>query len=155
MAHDLPGKIRVVQVRRRDQRRQLFSGIAIELARRMVTTASNATERWTAGMLLANALRVLGTRESGTARLEAAVAAYRAALYERTRDQAPLEWAAAQMGLATALWRLGEGRRDGTAAGSGNRLLCGAAGMVARTGAHRMGNGTAGPWQCYRDPGRT
>jgi hypothetical protein len=34
---------------------------------------------------LGNALRTLGERESGTARLQEAVAAYRAALEERTR----------------------------------------------------------------------
>ena len=39
---------------------------------------------------LGNALRTLGERESGTARLEEAVAAYRAALKERTRDRVPL-----------------------------------------------------------------
>src|SRR5262249_14239273 len=36
---------------------------------------------------------ILGGRESGTARLEEAVAAYRAALEERTRERAPLQWA--------------------------------------------------------------
>src|SRR5207237_2496369 len=37
---------------------------------------------------LGNALRVLGERESGTARLEEAVAAFRDALQERTRARA-------------------------------------------------------------------
>ena len=45
---------------------------------------------------LGNALRTLGERESGTARLEEAVAAYRAALEERTRARVPLEWARTQ-----------------------------------------------------------
>jgi hypothetical protein len=36
-------------------------------------------------MNLGNALRVLGERESGTVRLEEAVAAYREALLENTR----------------------------------------------------------------------
>ena len=35
----------------------------------------------------------LGERESGTARLEEAVAAYRAALEEQTRERVPLDWA--------------------------------------------------------------
>ncbi len=39
---------------------------------------------------LGTALQALGARESGTARLEEAVAAYRAALLERTRDKVPL-----------------------------------------------------------------
>jgi len=38
------------------------------------------------------ALWTLGARESGTARLEEAVAAYRAALEEGTRDRVPLDW---------------------------------------------------------------
>ena len=41
-------------------------------------------------MNLGNALQTLGERESGTARLEEAVAAYRAALEERTRARVPL-----------------------------------------------------------------
>ena len=48
---------------------------------------------------LGNALETLGERESGTARLEEAVAAYRAALEERTRDRVPLEWAQTQNNL--------------------------------------------------------
>jgi hypothetical protein len=42
-------------------------------------------------MNLGSALRSLGERESGTARLEEAVAAYREALQERTRERAPLD----------------------------------------------------------------
>ena len=42
---------------------------------------------------LGTALLTLGERESGTARLEQAVAACRAALEERTRDRVPLDWA--------------------------------------------------------------
>jgi hypothetical protein len=42
---------------------------------------------------LGNVLVTLGFRESGTARLEEAVAAYRAALEELTRDRVPLDWA--------------------------------------------------------------
>ena len=57
---------------------------------------------------------VLGARESGTAHLEEAVAAYRAALEERTRDRVPLDWAMTQMNLGTALETLGQ-RESGTA----------------------------------------
>jgi hypothetical protein len=39
------------------------------------------------------ALGALGERESGTARLKEAVAAYRAALLERTRARVPRQWA--------------------------------------------------------------
>ena len=63
---------------------------------------------------LGNALQSLGGRESGTARLEEAVAAYRAALEERTRERVPLHWAMTQMVLGNALLTLGE-RESGTA----------------------------------------
>ena len=87
--------------------------IAIELARRMVATAHDSTERGTAANLLGIALQNLGERESGTERLEQAVAAYRAALEERTRERVPLDWATTQMNLGTALASLGE-RESGT-----------------------------------------
>ena len=51
---------------------------------------------------LGDALRALGERESGTARLEEAVAAYRAALEERTRERVPLDWAMTEMDLGCA-----------------------------------------------------
>ncbi len=57
---------------------------------------------------------MLGERESGTARLEEAVAAYRAALEERTRERVPLDWAMTQNNLGNALETLGE-RESGTA----------------------------------------
>jgi tetratricopeptide (TPR) repeat protein len=60
------------------------------------------------------ALGRLGERESGTAKLEEAVVAYREALKEHTRERVPLEWARTQTGLGLALWRLGE-RENGTA----------------------------------------
>ena len=63
---------------------------------------------------LGNALWRLGERESSTARLEQAVAAYTAALAERTRDRVPLDWAMTQNNLGTALRALGE-RESGTA----------------------------------------
>ena len=58
------------------------------------------------------ALRILGERESGTARLEEAVAAYRAALQECTRERVPLDWAMTQNNLGNALLRLGEREGD-------------------------------------------
>jgi tetratricopeptide (TPR) repeat protein len=63
-------------------------------------------------MNLGNALSRLGARESGTARLEEAVAAYRAALEERTRERVPLDWAGTQANLGTALQALGERIHD-------------------------------------------
>ena len=58
--------------------------------------------------------RALGERESGTARLDEAVAAYREALKERTRERVPLDWAMTQNNLGNALTKLGE-RESGTA----------------------------------------
>ena len=63
---------------------------------------------------LGNALETLGERESGTARLEEAVAAYRDALQERPRDRVPLQWAQTQNNLGLALETLGA-RESGTA----------------------------------------
>ena len=88
--------------------------VAIELARRMVATAHDSAERGAAAIRLGNALWTLGARESGTARLEQAVAAYRAALEEHTRERVPLDWATTQNNLATALETLGQ-RESGTA----------------------------------------
>ena len=65
-------------------------------------------------MNLGNALWALGERHNGTARLEEAVAAYRAALTEMTHDRLPREWAQTEMTLGTVLWALGS-RESGTA----------------------------------------
>ena len=63
---------------------------------------------------LGSALSTLGERESGTARLDEAVAAYREALKERTRERVPLDWALTQNNLGVALWTLRQ-RENGTA----------------------------------------
>jgi len=63
---------------------------------------------------LGSALGILGERESDTARLEEAVATYRAALEEHTRERVPLDWAMTQNNLGLALAGLGE-RESGTA----------------------------------------
>jgi tetratricopeptide (TPR) repeat protein len=62
---------------------------------------------------LGNALRLLGERESGTARLEDAVEAYRSALRGYQRESAPIAWAITQSNLGNALSTLGE-RLGGT-----------------------------------------
>ena len=59
---------------------------------------------------LGNALFRLGERESGTARLEEAVAAYREALKEYARERVPLDWATTQNNLGNALWRSASAR---------------------------------------------
>ncbi len=82
--------------------------VAIGLARRMAVSAHDSHERGVAGNLLGLALWRLGERESGTARLEEAVAAHRAVLAEWTRDRVPLYWAGTQNNLGNELATLGE-----------------------------------------------
>ena len=84
------------------------------MARTSHTWASNADQRGAALNDLGNALQTLGKRVSGTARLEQAVEAYRAALEEMTRERVPLDWARIQMNLGVALRTLGA-RESGTA----------------------------------------
>lgn len=68
--------------------------------------------RWRNCFAIAHSDR--GTRESGTARLEEAVAAYRSALRERTRCRVASDWAGTQNNFGNALAALGE-RETGTA----------------------------------------
>ncbi len=63
---------------------------------------------------LGDALQKLGERESGTARLEEAITAYRDALQEWTRGRVPIDWATAHNNLGNALSTLGQ-RESGTA----------------------------------------
>ena len=86
---------------------------AIAVARREVALAQGPDERGTALNDLGTALSILGERESGTDKLNEAVAAYREALKERTRARVPLDWAKTQMNLGVALGNLGE-RESGT-----------------------------------------
>jgi tetratricopeptide (TPR) repeat protein len=88
--------------------------VAIAIAELAVTLAQDPDQRGAAQNNLGAALRTLGERESGTARLEEAVAAYRAALEELTRERVPLDWAGTQNNLGNALHTLG-GRESGTA----------------------------------------
>ncbi len=67
-------------------------------------------------------LQTLGARETGTARLEEAVAAYRAALQEYTRDRVPLDWAMTQNNLGNAPGPSARDRHKGSAVSA-----CGAA----------------------------
>ncbi len=103
-----------IYVEGRDRGLNASLEVAIELARVELEAAHDADERGAAANDLAIALTALGERESGTARLEEAVAAYRAALKERTRERVPLDWAQTQNNLGNALKLLGE-RESGTA----------------------------------------
>ena len=98
----------------RDRGSNVHLVATIALRRKTLVLAVSSNERGAAYDNLGNALETLGERESGTARLEEAVAAYRAALEERTRERVPLDWAMTQNNLGNALWRLGE-RESGTA----------------------------------------
>ena len=64
-------------------------------------------------LIVANALTVLGDRDRKNEVLQEAVAAYREALKERTRERVPLVWAATENNLGDALSVLGE-REKGT-----------------------------------------
>ena len=87
---------------------------AIAVRRATLRLASTSGEIGFDQANLGNALSRLGERENGTARLEEAVAAYRAALEEMTRERVPLDWALTHMNLGNTLLRLGE-RESGTA----------------------------------------
>ena len=93
---------------RRGSRRRLRP-----IARRWRSTRERVPLDWAATQNnLGNALRTLGERESGTARLEEAVAAYRAALEERTRERVPLEWAASYGSQGVAMMLIADRTND-------------------------------------------
>ncbi|MFN7595327.1 MAG: hypothetical protein ACK5PT_00930 [Cereibacter sp.] len=79
--------------RGRDKGLNFDLAIAIELSTLTLHRANGPDDRGISLNDLGNALQTLGQREAGTARLEQAVAAYRAALTERTQDRVPLDWA--------------------------------------------------------------
>ena len=89
-------------------------GVAERSFRALLNRGGGLTDRGDVWNLLGTALQRIGERKSDTARLDAAVAAYRAALEERTRDRVPLDWAATQNNLGNALSVLGV-RERGTA----------------------------------------
>jgi len=90
---------------------------------------------------LGNALATLGERESGAARFDEAVGAYREALHERTRARVPLQWATTQMNLGTAL--AGRGLREGGTARLEEAVIAyqeSLAGIHPRAGPARLGH---------------
>ena len=115
--------------------------VAIAIARREVALAHGPDETGVAQNDLGNALATLGERESGTGKLEEAVAAYREALKELTRERAPLDWARTQNNLGNALRALGQ-RESGT--GKLEEAVAayraGAEGIDARARAARLGD---------------
>ncbi len=97
----------------RDRGSNVHLSAAIALRRKLLDIASSGDERSQARDNLGLALATLGARERGTAHLEEAIAAYHAALDDRTQQHAPLKWAMTQLNLGTALARIGE-RGSGT-----------------------------------------
>src|SRR5262249_20867900 len=90
---------------------------AIERRKQVVELTSRERDplEWASAQnSLGNALKALGARESGTAKLEEAVAAYREALKEWTHERVSDPWAAAHNNLGGTLLALGE-RESGTA----------------------------------------
>jgi hypothetical protein len=92
----------------RDRGSNVHLVASIPLRTTLLALASTDDERGAANNNLGNALSTLGERESVTTRLEAAVAAFRAALREYQRERAPSDWAMTQNNLAITLATLGE-----------------------------------------------
>ena len=88
-----------------------------------------------------NALATLGERESGTGRLEQAVATYRAALEERTRERVPLEWAASVGNQGVALMLIADRANDAGRAET-------AVGQI-ETACETLRDGGQAPWAAY------
>ena len=80
----------------------------IALARAAVSAARDANQRGSALNDLGSALAALGERETGSERLEEAIAVFRAALNEWSRESVPLKWAMAQNNLGNTLAALAE-----------------------------------------------
>ena len=93
--------------RGRDRGSNVHLAAVITLRRKLLDAATSDDN-------LGKARQMLGARESGTARLEEAVAAYRDALTEYTRERTSLNWATIQNNLGNPLSTLGE-RESGTA----------------------------------------
>jgi hypothetical protein len=74
---------------------------------------SSKAEQWGAAtrvqvlVVLGRALRAYGEQSGHNEPVQEAVAAFREVLKEHTREKVPLDWAATQANLGTALWTLG------------------------------------------------
>ncbi len=88
-----------------------FDELAVIAKLRLMASIENVAGGHALGeWLMAKAAdyRELGDTRASNPDLIVAIVTYRAALEERTRDQAPLDWAETQDCLGRALWRLGE-----------------------------------------------
>ena len=109
--------------------------VAIAIARREVALAHGPDQQGMALNDLGVALEELGERESGVEKLKEAVAAYRAALEERTRERAPLAWATSSGDQGIALMQLAERTKKAEMAETGFRQIETAL-QIMRTGGH-------------------
>ncbi len=97
----------------RDRGSNVHLTASIALRQKLLNAASSKDEQGTCLDNLGLVLTALGRRERGTEHLEEAVAAFRTALKERTRERVPLDWAKTQDNLGTSLSILGA-RENGT-----------------------------------------
>jgi tetratricopeptide (TPR) repeat protein len=104
----------IFHVEGRDKGLNFSLEIAIEIAKLSFNSVQHSGQRGEALNDLGVSLAILGERESGTARLEEAAAAYRDTLKEYTRERVPLDWAMTQNNLGATLRALGA-RESGTA----------------------------------------
>ncbi|MFG5381760.1 tetratricopeptide repeat protein [Yoonia sp. R2-816] len=99
--------------RGRDRGLRFDLEVAMHLAERSVSLSQSKKQQGMALNDLGNALCLLGERQTGTERLEQAVAAYTSALNKRDRSQSPTDWAMTQNNLGNAQAILGA-RESGT-----------------------------------------
>lgn len=106
-------------------------------------------------VILGNALQTLGKQNGMNKPLEEAVAAYRAALSEWTRERVPLDWAKGQYALGTTLTLLGDSGGGYDAPGrSGEGILCRPERVDTGAGASELGQGAGQPRHCAGNAGR-
>jgi tetratricopeptide (TPR) repeat protein len=113
--------------------------VAIELARLALAASRNGDDHLSVQNDLGLALTALGERETGTARLEEAVRAYRAALKDKRVRVPPRSGDDAEQSRPCALEARRTGERDGTARGGGHGFPRGAGGEEARASSIRLG----------------
>jgi hypothetical protein len=116
LADFLGSEARALYEHGRDRGSNVHLVAAIALRRELLRLAASDEKRGAAQNNLGNALSRLGARESGTARLEDAVAAYRAALEESTRERVPLQWAASSGNQGVAMMLIADRTNDGALA---------------------------------------
>ena len=124
-----------------------FGGTGLALAAEMLQTVLGVVTRGEDPTLwagtqnnLGNAHLTLGERESGTEHLQAAVAAYQAALQEQNRDAVPQNWATLQNNLGTRAVGVRSARGRFQTAARGSSSLSGlTAGTHPRHGAFGLG----------------